>query len=78
MLGTVRRLLFDKATQANGAGTAAALYLARMLIWPTDGDSETERPPEKAAASDALHRLSPSERERLAEIMLKLGVDINQ
>ncbi len=80
---SLRRLLFDKATKPTGAGCRAALFLARMLIWPQDGDDGLiEKPPPPTAGGvsrpeggllpEALARLEPAEQERLAAIMKKL------
>ncbi len=73
---SLRRLLFDKATKPTGAVCRAALFLARMLIWPQDGDDGLiEKPPPQTPGGlspEALGRLSPAEQEKLASIMQKL------
>lgn len=35
---STRRLLFNKAMRPTADGTTSALYLARKLLWPQDGD----------------------------------------
>ncbi len=78
---SLRRLLFDRAKQPNGGGAAAALFLAKMLLWPRDDAVVAVAPPEKAAcqgaqrdaASDALRGLTPDERVEFAALMMKLG-----
>jgi hypothetical protein len=74
---SIRRLLFEKAKHANGAGTRAALFLARMLLWPRGGDGFIEKPAGGRAspetiAGQALDRLSPGDRQKLQDLMTKM------
>lgn len=73
---SVRHLLHQKAQRPTSDGTRAALFLARQLIWPQDGDDGLiEKPPPQtpgALSPEKLSRLSPAEQEELAAIMEKL------
>jgi hypothetical protein len=76
---STRRLLFQKAVSPTAGGVQAALFLAKMLIWPNNrGDDLNEKPspggasPEEIPAQAAFNRLTTPELETLTKLMAKL------
>ena len=77
---SVMHLLHQKAQRPTSDGTRAALFLARQLIWPQDGDdgviepAEAEAPGGRAAQSAEAQfaRLTAEEKATLNKLMEKL------